>query len=61
MDIAYWIRTERFTEPNRAKPLKKTGVDIHLKIDKWYWKEITLFSIVKKKMDKTTKQIKSPQ
>ena len=25
MDIAYWIRTERFTEPNRA--VKKTGVE----------------------------------
>ena len=23
MDIPYWIRTERFTEPNRTKPLKK--------------------------------------
>ena len=32
MDIAYWIRTERFTEPNRTKPLKKTGVDIRLKV-----------------------------
>ena len=31
MDIAYWIRTERFTEPNRTEPLQKTGVDNRLK------------------------------
>ena len=23
MDIEYWIKTERFTEPNRTEPLKK--------------------------------------
>ena len=23
MNIAYWIRTERFTEPNGTEPLKK--------------------------------------
>ena len=32
MDIAYRIRTEQFTEPNRTEPLKKTGVDIRLNV-----------------------------
>ena len=31
-DISYWIGTERFIEPNRTKPLKKTGVDSRLKL-----------------------------
>ena len=33
MNIAYWIRTERFTEPNRTEPLKKPEVDIRLNVD----------------------------